>query len=160
MYTEACIALAAAPIVMAYFIAHSILANILGHAILAIVHPDTYIHTLRSTVFSALYDAPIFVAILIMSSAGRPHAWLFAPGVTCDAKVVFIFSALLLKIILPIPAGAIINVLGILVLKAHGYHGPLPNLAQAARIGAVGHAVLIGVHVWRFRQSGSDSDEL
>ncbi|KAJ7146394.1 hypothetical protein C8R44DRAFT_864164 [Mycena epipterygia] len=156
MYAEACIALAAAPIVLAYIIAHSILANILGHAILAIAHPDTYIHTLRSTVFSALYGTPIFVAILIVA-----FAVLFGVALllTCDAEVTFVFSALL-EIILPIPTGVIINVLGVLVLKAHGYHGPLPNLAQAARVGAVGHAVLSGAHVWRFRQSGSDSDKL
>lgn len=41
--------------------------------------------------------------------------------------------------------------MGVALLKASGYLGELPNVTQAALIGAVGHAVLIGVQHWRFQ---------
>jgi hypothetical protein len=58
-----------------------------------------------------------------------------------------------MEIFLPIPAGFIENVIGVLILHRHGIHGfhrQLPSLAQAASVGAIGQVLLIGIHGWRF----------
>ncbi|KAJ7914173.1 hypothetical protein B0H13DRAFT_1873246 [Mycena leptocephala] len=126
---------------VAYGTAHSIVANILGHGILAIAHPATYVPTPRSAVLTPLYGTLIFmagafvcIATIIALCAGSPK--------TTGGLI------LSMEIFLPIPAGIIANVLGVSILHRHGIHGfheQLPSLAQASSVGAVGQAVLIGI---------------
>ncbi|KAJ7447267.1 hypothetical protein FB451DRAFT_1188447 [Mycena latifolia] len=133
-------------------IAHAILAGILGHAIFAIAHPDTYLPTLRSSAFAPVYGIPIVVAavlVLIVSVVGIVYL------VSSETELLTISMLNLLETVLPIPAGVVIQILGVSLLRTNGFHGPLPNTTQAARIGAGGHALLIGIHAWRFNRRGS-----
>jgi hypothetical protein len=50
-----------------------------------------------------------------------------------------------METLIPIPAGVIANVIGVLILHQHGiheFHGQLPSLAQAASVGAIGQVLL------------------
>ncbi|KAJ7665632.1 hypothetical protein B0H17DRAFT_1254759 [Mycena rosella] len=145
-----CLALPFAVVFIGYIIAHAIVASILEHAILAIAKPNTYLATLRSSVFAPLYGTPIVIAAVVILTA-------FLVGVVCliSSEVEGKVSLALLDAILPIPAGAVIQILGVILLKAHGFHGPFLSIMEAARIGAVGHTVLIRVHGWRFNRSGA-----
>ncbi|KAJ7084753.1 hypothetical protein C8R43DRAFT_318201 [Mycena crocata] len=142
---------------VAYGIAHTILANILGHAILAIAHPDIYLPTLRSAAFAPIYGTPIVVAMLLacLALAVCIRCYIGSDDEGEDEDTPSLHLPIM-EISLSIPVGVIINVLGILVLSAHGirgFYGPLPTLTEAARVGAVGNALLMTTHGWRFKSS-------
>ncbi|KAJ7816357.1 hypothetical protein B0H14DRAFT_2602734 [Mycena olivaceomarginata] len=70
---EACIIISGILLSVAYGTAHSIVANILGHGILAIAHPATYVPTLRSAAFTPLYGTPIFMAGAFSKNNRQPN---------------------------------------------------------------------------------------
>ncbi|KAJ6618426.1 hypothetical protein B0H10DRAFT_1947607 [Mycena sp. CBHHK59/15] len=144
---EACFVVSSILLSVAYGTAHSIVANMIGHGILAIVHPATYVPTLPSAAFTPLYGTPIFMAGVLVCTATL-IALCTGSAITTAGIILF------MEILLPIPAGVIANVLGVLILHRHGihgFHGQLPSLAQAASVGAVGQAILLGIHGWRFK---------
>ncbi|KAJ7850496.1 hypothetical protein B0H14DRAFT_3451891 [Mycena olivaceomarginata] len=143
---EACIVVCGVLLAVAYGTAHTIVANIVGHGILAIAHPPTYVPTLSSAAFTPLYGAPIFMAGVFVFSAILVA--MCARSAETTGRMI-----LWMEVFLPIPAGVIANVIGVLILHRHeirGFHGQPPSLAQAASVGAIGQVVLIGIHGWRF----------
>lgn len=145
---EVCVIFLAIVLTVGYGTAHSIVANILGHGILSIAHPATYVATLPSAVFTPLYGTPLFFAgACVVIATVFALATLCAHGTTTTARMI-----IPLEVFLPIPAGVIINIFGVLIINRygiHGFHGQLPCLTDAARVGAVGQTVLIGIHGWR-----------
>ncbi|KAF7372663.1 hypothetical protein MVEN_00129500 [Mycena venus] len=89
---EACIIISGVLLSVGYGIAHSIVANIVGHGILAIADAPTYVPTLPSAVFAPLYGTSIVIVGLML-------LWI--------------------EIFLPIPAGVIANVIGIQSVAAY-----------------------------------------
>lgn len=101
--------------------------NILGHGILSIAHPATYVATLPSAVFTPLYGTPLFFAgACVVIATVFALATLCAHGTTTTARMI-----IPLEVFLPIPAGVIINIFGVLIINRygiHGFHGPLSCL--------------------------------
>ncbi|KAJ7291780.1 hypothetical protein C8J57DRAFT_1212213 [Mycena rebaudengoi] len=141
-----CISLATA-----YFVVHAILANILGHAIFVIAQPEIYLASMPATVSVAIFGSltlvgATFPLILLWWVLGI----VLAEG---EFNIFFLFATVskVLELFLPVPMGVILNVLGVVILRKHGFQGPLLDLARAAAVGAVGQVVIIGVHFWRFK---------
>ncbi|KAJ7838929.1 hypothetical protein B0H14DRAFT_2588262 [Mycena olivaceomarginata] len=102
---EACLVVSGILLSVAYGTAHCIVANIIGHGILAIAHPSTYIPTLSSAAFTPLYGTPIFTAgVFVFSVIGVA---ICARSTENMGKMI-----LWMEILLPIPAGVIANVIG------------------------------------------------
>ncbi|KAJ6501091.1 hypothetical protein C8R47DRAFT_1108864 [Mycena vitilis] len=135
-----------------YFVAHCILGNILGHAIFAIAEPDIYAHTLQSAVFSTLYGSLVIIGGLMGLAQVLTAIRLAISDGDDEDESLLQHTMLWLAVIwefLAIPLGVVINVVGVLLLKRHGYQGPLPTLQQAACVGAVGQALSGAMHLWR-----------
>ncbi|KAJ6489605.1 hypothetical protein C8R47DRAFT_473515 [Mycena vitilis] len=139
-------------LVLGYSVAHCILGNILGHAIFAIAEPDAYAHTLRSAVFSTLYGSLVIIGGLMGLTllTAICHLAISDGDDEDESPLRTVLCMAVFWEFLAIPLGVVINVVGVLLLKRHGYRGPLPTLQQAARVGAVGQALSGATHVWRF----------
>ncbi|KAJ6489602.1 hypothetical protein C8R47DRAFT_1215416 [Mycena vitilis] len=137
--------------ILGYSVAHCILGNILGHAVFAIADPDTYAHTLRSAVFSTLYGSLIIIGGLMGLTLviALCHLAISDGDDEDESPLRTVLCMAIFWEILAIPLGVVINVVGVLLLKRHGYEGPLPTLQQAACVGA-GQALSGATHAWRF----------
>jgi hypothetical protein len=122
------------------YVSGAILSSLIGHAILAISRPETFLPTLSSAVVVVQYSALITMAFLFL--VGVSFKWKLKIN-TAARKGTLIGACVVLNIAL----GALHNVLGVAILKKHDFHGPLLDFPNAARVGAVGGATM-AVFVW------------
>ncbi|KAJ7148002.1 hypothetical protein C8R46DRAFT_1128860 [Mycena filopes] len=127
------------------------LSNVLGHAILAISHPDTYLPTLHSSVLSSIYGALIIIPLLLASTGALAICIGCFSGDDSESVLPTSVVAFACELCIPVPTGVVINVVGVSILRAAGFQGPLPSLAQAAGVGAAGQALMMCTHLWRFK---------
>ncbi|KAK7042691.1 hypothetical protein R3P38DRAFT_3449183 [Favolaschia claudopus] len=158
-----CLFLTLLPIValaVAYGAAHCILSNILGHAIFVLAQPDRYIATFPSVVLSSLWGG------LIMTGAMLAVCLPFAIALGCNGSTQHrsldlenaeheeagggrVVKAILYEVVC-LPLAVAVNVVGVCILRKHGYVGPLPTLADAAKVAVVGALLSSWTHIWRF----------
>ncbi|KAK7052736.1 hypothetical protein R3P38DRAFT_3173053 [Favolaschia claudopus] len=141
-----------------YSVIHCLLENMLGHAVLAIGQPMTYLATLRSVLDSSLWGG-----LIINGSFFCLLALLIQIGAT-DLRDCILHRReyLLVKMVSEILAfwlGVASNTVGVRVLRIHGYLGPLPTSTQAARAGAVGAGVSFVMHLWRLPSEADTETE-
>ncbi|KAK7017733.1 hypothetical protein R3P38DRAFT_3360531 [Favolaschia claudopus] len=144
-----------AVVVVAYCLAYSVglamLTNILGHSILSLAQPNIYIPTLRSVMFSSMWGSLVVSGCFIVVILAVKPGWNagFSQNMS---QMRFLWTAIAFELA-GLPMSVVTNVIGVCILRRHAFSSSLPNLQDAAKVGAVGSLLGAGMrwHIWRLR---------